>query len=106
MRRLLRRCEIKAERLCDRSKRVQGWVGTLCREEATYSLGLHLGSARQLSLAEVERFTTVIERANDTIDLVDPLPRALVRGSILRVVEAGPQIPLGTRSLSHDSIVP
>src|SRR5690606_32004329 len=98
---LLRRCEIEAKSPRERGEGMQGRVGTLCGEEAAYGLGLHLGAAGKLSLAEVERFTTVIERANDAVDLIDPLPRPLVGDPILRVPEARLQIPLGTRTLLH-----
>lgn len=85
---LLRRCEIEAESLRDCGEGVQGRVGTLRGEEAAYGLGLHLGSPGELGLAEVERFTTVIECADDAVDLIDPLPRPLVGDPILRVPEA------------------
>jgi hypothetical protein len=98
----LRWCEIEVKRLGDCCQSVERRVWALCREEPANRLRLHLRSPGEFGLADVECFTSIVERADDAVDLVDPLPRPVICISIQRVDKARLQIPFGASGLRHE----
>jgi len=85
---------------------VQRRIRTLGGEEATDRLRRHISAPRQLRLAEAELFAPRVQRPDDAIDLVDPLPGTLVRFPILRVLEANIEVALCARALRHGATIP
>ena len=93
--------QLQFERFCQRHERRQRWVGTLGREKTPDHLGTKIGPARQLSLAQVEVAPTLVEHADDRVDLRNPSARCVVRKPVLRVILPTRQIPLCSRTCCH-----
>lgn len=96
------RSQLEVERTGEGDEGTQCGVWLLRREQPTDRLRFDTRASSKVGLREVELRPALVERANDPVDLVDPLLGLLVGGPILRLFEPFGQIALGTGgSLSH-----
>ena len=86
--------QLQLESLRECHERRQRWVGALGREKTPNHLGTKIGSARQLSLAQVEAAPALIEYADDRVDLVDTSARCVIRVPILQILTATREVAL------------
>jgi hypothetical protein len=98
--------EVQVERVSDGGQRLQRRVRPLGGEEPSDRLGWHLRAARELGLAQAQLLTAFIEHADDAIDLLDPVPGALVGLPVLGIVAPGLEVSLGARRLPHGRTIP
>jgi hypothetical protein len=97
------RSQLEVERAGERDERGQRGVRLFGGEESTYCLRLDPCPSGQVGLRQVEFGASLVERADESVDLVDPLFGLLVGGSILRILEPSGQVTLGAGArLSHD----
>jgi hypothetical protein len=101
------RAKLKVERVGKGYQGLERRVWCLSGEETSDCLRLHIRTASQLGLGEVEFGAPVIEGANNCIDLIDSFSRLFVGCPILGILEPAFQVPFSTRAwFGHEHSLP